>query len=87
MQVWKFPISPDRPWIEMPKGAQLLSVATQRGYPCLWALVDPHAPKVKRKIETYGTGWDLPANPGKFVGTFLSPDGGSIVFHVFDQGE
>ena len=32
---------------------------------------------------TYGTGHDVPDEPGQYVGTFFM-NGGSLVFHVFE---
>lgn len=47
--IWKFPVRPDSA-IELPKGATILSVHVQHGQPCLWALVDPSAPKEWRRF-------------------------------------
>lgn len=84
--IWKFPL-PMRGGVEMPKGARILSVHMQNGQPQVWALVDPQAPLVKRRLRVYGTGWDVLDDPvGVFLGTYLI-EGGQYVFHVFDAGE
>lgn len=86
MTIWKYSLdTTDNQQVMMPLEARLLSVQTQGGSPQLWALVDPKARQVQRRIRIYGTG-----NPvgeyGKFVGTYQLA-GGSLVFHVFDLGE
>lgn len=88
MTIWKFVIEPgDTVIIGMPKGAQVLSVDSQYGVPCVWALVDPDAPKVLRKFRMAGTAHHVEKKHTKnFVGTFQL-DGGSLVFHLFDLGE
>ena len=83
MTIWKFPLeATDEQTIYVPRGAKILSVRTQGETPCLWALVDPDAEKEPTAVRIYGTGHDVPDDPGEFVGTvFLH--GGSLVFHVF----
>jgi hypothetical protein len=80
--IWKWTLT-QATTIDMPQGAQVLDVQVQHGEPQLWALVDPNAPKVKREFNVYGTGHDLPHNPGTYVGTFQM-QGGAFVFHVFE---
>lgn len=84
MVVWKFDIAAQDQRITIPQGAKLLYVATQRKVPCLWALVDPLAPEVQRRISVVGTGQSVPE--GKYVGTLFIM-GDALVFHVFDLGE
>jgi len=74
--------------LQMPKGAQILSVQVQHGEPQLWALVDETAEIVGRLFSTYGTGQEFPhaLDHGKFIGTYQLMHG-SVVFHVFDNGE
>ena len=84
--IWKFPLNPNSPTlVEMPAGTQILSMQLQGGTPTLWALVDTEAPRVTRHFAIYGTGWEFDYSPGTHVGTFQMA-GGSLVFHVFDQG-
>lgn len=93
--IWKFSFSiEDEFVIEMPRYAKLLHVDIQGdvgsfkgGQPCIWALVDVDAPKVKRRFSLRGTGHDCDDLIGtEFVGTFFAHSDGSLVFHVFDQG-
>ena len=80
--IWKFPLEvTDEQTVQVPEGAQLLSVQTQYGKPCLWALVDPQAEKKPCVIQTYGTG-----HPVTHIDMYLSTyqmEGGALVFHVF----
>jgi hypothetical protein len=84
--IWKFPpavVSPIR--IDMPKGAEVLTVQRQNELACLWAIVDPNADKEARYFEVHGTGNDLYDNMGverKYVGTFQAPP---FVWHVFER--
>ena len=87
-KIFKYPLKVDDiQMVEMPKGAVVLTVQTQREIPCLWAKVDPSAPAIKRCFITYGTGH--PADDGQaqhYVGTYQLSIG--LVFHVFtDQVE
>ena len=82
--VYKYPLElTDTQQIEMPDGARLLSVKNQQGTLCLWALVDPHAPMVKRTIYVLGTGHTRndEVSAELFVGTVLM---GWLVWHVFE---
>ena len=97
--VWKFPLRPDKRSlceIEMPAGAQALTVDSATGEPCLWALVDPEATKKTRGFYIAGTGHPVPTAQGndlRYVGTFFVPAGlsgqmmgmpATLVFHVFE---
>ena len=87
-QVWKFPLkADDHNDVEMPEYAQLLHVREQHGTPCLWALVDPSARKVKRRVRIAGTGHNIEVDEcNVYVGT-VELHGGALIFHVFDLGE
>lgn len=47
--IWKFPVvmpmEDNQFSVEMPQGAEVLGVQTQRGSPQMWALVDPALPQ------------------------------------------
>ena len=81
-QIWKYVLEPET-IIEMPIGAEILTVQEQYGRCCLWALVDPSANKVKRKFLVYGTGHPITEENGKYIGTFQLHNG-RLVFHVFE---
>jgi len=87
MTIWKFPVRiADEFSIEMPVGAQVLSVQVQGTEPQLWALVNPKARRTMRRFRVHGTGHPVAPDIGEFVGTFQVRMG-TLVFHLFDQGE
>lgn len=81
--IWKFPLPSYPCVIEMPSSAEVLTVQVQDGIPCLWALVEVENDLVRREFRVYGTGGQLPINPGKYIGTFQLL-GGGYVGHVFE---
>jgi len=72
--------------IQMPSGAEILSVAVQNETPCLWALVETENPMQKRSIVIVGTGHPAPEGNYRFVGTVMLC-GGVLVWHVFQRPE
>ena len=86
--IWKYHIkTTDVQFLDIPGGAQILSVQVQAGQPCIWALVNPDADRRKRHIRICGTGHRVDERYiGTFVGTYQL-NGGSLVFHVFDIGD
>lgn len=74
----------DRQVIQMPVGAEILSVQWQRNQLCAWALVEKyetvHAPRV---LHVVGTGHPV-ADGLEFLGT-IQTHGGDLVWHVFEQ--
>jgi hypothetical protein len=80
--VWKYALAPDSK-LSMPVGAQVLSVHEQSEVICLWALVDPNAPKEIRCFAVFGTGHAIPAVPMRFHGT-AHLQSGALVAHVFE---
>ncbi len=83
-RVYKYPIRiADVFSLELPRGAQLLDVQTQRGEPHLWALVDADAVLERRWFRLAGTGHDIPEAVKSHAGSFQL-QGGSLVFHVFE---
>jgi hypothetical protein len=85
--IHKFNVYPtEERHVEMPAGAQLLSVKSQNDIPQLWALVNTDRPMAKRLILARGTGHDCTDLPGTFIDTVVIHDD-SLVFHYFDGGE
>lgn len=84
--IWKYKLTVvNEQMIEMPVDAQILSVQTQSGVPCLWVLCQPDAPTVPVKVVTIGTGHRAEHAEGmRFVGTYQLL-GGDFVGHVFVQ--
>lgn len=66
--------------IEMPKGAQILSIQMQGNQPTLWALVDLSAPMEDRHFATVGTGWTV-GEGFWYITTYMD---GPFVWHVFE---
>lgn len=84
MQIWKYPVEATGiQSLEVPKGATLLTVQTQFGIPQIWVLCEPENPKEIRTISMYGTGHQIPNDPGKYIGTFQIEDG-KLIFHIFE---
>lgn len=80
--------------IDMPAGAEILSVAEQHSRLTLWAKVDPEAANIKRRLVVLGTGNAFDEDELRdafsceepfFVGTALLHDG-ALVLHVYDYG-
>jgi hypothetical protein len=71
--------------LDMPKGAQILSVQEQYGEPQIWAIVDPKADKETRRFRLIGTGHPIEENTSmmSFLGTFQL-DNGEFVGHLFE---
>lgn len=86
--VYKYPLDgyADRQTIELPKGAQPLSVQFQNGQLCLWALVDTNLGLGRYTVQMYGTGHEIDADDlpvgHEFLGT-VQVSGGVLVFHLF----
>ena len=73
--------------VEMPRGAQLLSVQAQDEKVMVWARVDTIYTNVQRIFHVALTGSDISSRlMGKHIGTVLLSGGGFVV-HVFDGGE
>jgi hypothetical protein len=86
MRVYKYDLKViDQQIIEMPVGANLLTVQLQHGNLKLWAAVDSNI-MTKRSIVILGTGHEIDYTPEKYIGTFQMMNG-NLVFHVFDGGE
>jgi hypothetical protein len=83
-RVWKFPLpvlEGDVFTIDMPFGADILTLQMQDRTPTLWALVDPYADSVSRQFRIAGTGHPIADKIRGYVGTFQT---GGLVFHLFE---
>jgi hypothetical protein len=73
--------------IEMPKGAQVLTVQRQNNSIALWVLVDATLETEKRTFEILSTGKAFKEEKGverKYISTFQVSNG-IFVFHVFER--
>ena len=73
----------DRQCVMLPANAEVLTVQTQNGEPCLWVMADINQPLEQKAIAIYATGQDLPSSAGKYIGTYMMA-GDSLGFHVFE---
>jgi len=82
--IWKFALETiDIQHIEMPTDAEILTIQTQDEIPCIWALVNPDAPKRTVYFEIFGTGDRIrDTTKRKYIGTYQLRKG-SLVFHCF----
>lgn len=82
-KIWKYRLHlTDSQTIDMPCGAEILSVQMQDGYVCMWALCNTDAATEPRHIVIIGTGNPIRFKTGKFIGTVQSEH---FVWHVFDN--
>lgn len=86
--IWKFLLRlEDSQRIEMPSGAEILTVQLQDQQPCLWAVVDVFDGSLTemRTIEIHGTGNPIENGtiiPRRYIATFQQPP---FVWHVFER--
>lgn len=82
--VWKYELQLDTQ-LQMPVGAEILTVGVQHERICLWAKVDVNAPKAPREFQIVGTGHTMD-NGGNttYIGTVMLSDG-YLVFHIFEK--
>lgn len=86
LTIWKFPLALERAQdIEMPAGAEILSIGNQRETICLWARVETEKTnKETRRFVIVGTGHGAPDAVGsKLIGVVMM-QGGDLIFHVFE---
>ena len=83
--IYKFSVPKMEQVLHMPVGYKILTVAYQEDILCLWAELDPSllARPIPVIISIYGTGWDMPEDPGNYIGTVQTVDG--FVWHVFEK--
>ena len=84
--IWKFvlPVE-DFVGFEMPRGAQILTVQVQNNQICMWALVDPTAPKDRRHFQVVGTGHPFKNwQQCNYIGSVQMLQG-ELVFHVYEM--
>ena len=85
--VWKFPLAlADEVELDIPRGAEMLDFQMQGRTLCIWALVDPEAPKELRTFRVAGTGHPLPDEGLRYIGT-TQQLGGALVWHLFECEE
>jgi hypothetical protein len=86
-KIYKYSLAlTDTQFVELPLGAEILTVQMQGDRLCLWAMINtlPEAIKKNRRIEIIGTGNPVPTGDLKYISTFQMMDGG-LIFHVFEN--
>ena len=83
--IWKYELETlDLFGLDMPIGAEVMTVQTQNGKPYLWCLVDARNNKETRTFITYGTDHQISGTEHKtYVGTYQLADG-DLVYHLFE---
>lgn len=84
--IYKYPIPIEDAFrLELPEGAEVLTVQVQSGKPCIWAKVNKETNAVERRyFHLHGTGHDLHPSAGRYVGTFQMYEG-ALIFHLFEE--
>lgn len=87
-QIWEYALRlrlrmTDAQDLQMPAGAQVLSVGDKHETVCVWALVDVHAPMITHRIYIRGSSHSLSGVEGRYIGTVVQE--GGLVWHVFDE--
>jgi len=85
--IYKYKLSmQDSTRLQLPSGAEILTVQTQNEEPCLWALVDIENEYETRVFRIAGTGHNIETNDVnglKYISTFQLMKG-ALIFHVFE---
>lgn len=93
LTIWKYPLTGGSfvdfkeadEEIEMPCAKRILHIGRDPGgQMCIWAMVDPEAPRNKYRVSVRGTGHDASdVAHHQFIGTVFD---GPYVWHVFIDG-
>ena len=82
--IHKYPVSTGLFEVEMPEGAEVLTVQMQGNSPCIWARVDSEAPVTKYHFQIVGTGQPTPSiGEAAYIDTFQML-GGQLIWHLFE---
>ena len=83
--IWKYQLRHLVTVLDMPSGAEILTVQMQGEDLCIWALVDPSQPNEARQFHVYPTGAiEAPDSAECYVGTVMNLND-SQVWHVFEE--
>lgn len=70
--------------VELPIGAEVLTIDTQKNKLCLWVSVDPDELVMEiRQFRIAGTGHSIYEEPLKYINTIQIYDG-DIILHLFE---
>lgn len=82
MRILKYSLAGMQTTVDMFAGAKILCLQYQNGIPCLWVEADSSGLWQSRQFRAYGTGWDLPDDPGSYIGTLQDAEGN--VWHFYE---
>lgn len=81
-KIWKYVIEGVGAEFGVPQNGKVLTIQMQRDVPTLWILVDPDAPKEKRRFVLVGTGLPIKDPEGmEYVGSVQEH---IFVWHIFE---
>ena len=84
LTIHKYPLElADLQAIELPHGAEILTVQVQHDVPVLWAKVDTTNHAARRLIHLVGTGNPLVDHAARYIAT-IQLHGGALVLHAFE---
>lgn len=76
--IYKYSISNT---VLLPEGFRILKAAVQEGEPTIWVELDKDRESVySLQFVVYGTGWEIPENPGIYLDTLFE---NNFVWHVY----
>jgi hypothetical protein len=79
-------LTQDAQTIELPRGAEYLTVQMQHDRPTIWALVDTNAPTERHTVRVVGTGNPIERDAlagMRYLGTVQEKGWPSFVWHIF----
>lgn len=94
--VWKYELKPGETELQVPQHGVVMHWGVQHGpmdtvrdggHVCVWMLVDPTAPKEKRRFFTVGTGNEFEMTEGHVVVGSVQMTStliGELVIHIFE---
>ena len=83
-RIWKFELQwTDEQRIEMPSGAEIVSVAFQDDTLCIWAIIDPAMWTEYRTFVIVGTGREIPR--GMILSHLATVQQPPMVWHIFEK--
>ncbi len=83
-KVFKYPVpTNDYFFLDLPRGAEILTVQVQDSRPQIWALVNPENPIESRNFHLAGTGDSINERNLIYIGTFQMSNGNNI-WHLFE---
>ena len=84
--IWKYQVPFTEQFsLDLPRGAEVLTMQLQREVPTIWVELDSDAPLISRTFALVGTGHPIPEDDVlMYVGTF-QVQGGMFVYHLYEK--